>query len=126
MKFINLWYLIIVYGLTSEAVVNSQNQNQASAAFPVCAIHAAVPVKIKYTDYSTNNCLNGKIRINQPFGLYINRNGVLKWETLLTAQDCSANYFHHSKCNIVIVLPHVQTKFTMTVWRNCTWKYIIN
>lgn len=109
-----LWYVIA----TAASIPQGNFRN--------CTVKAAAPIQVRYVDQSQNNCISGNLRVNQPFGLYTSRNGYLKWETLLRAQDCNSNYFYHAKCNIITWLPHVHSSLHLRVWRNCTWRYIVN
>lgn len=95
-------------------------------SFSKCSVRAAVPVNLRVNEYSTNNCMRGKIRNNQPFGLYIQRDGVLKWDTLHSARYCQRNYFHHVRCNIIAVIPQIENSLDLRAWRSCSWRYIVN
>lgn len=112
----------------TRALFTVQQESQALTINPMqnCIIKAATPVRVKYNDYPNKNCINSKLRINEPFGIYTPRDGFMKWEILYRAHDCNFNYFHHLKCNITALMPRISTSVEINVWENCSFKYIVN
>lgn len=117
--------LIITAFATATFTHQETSQDLTIHPMQSCEIRAALPIKIRYHDYPNGNCINSKIRSNQPFGLYTSLKGFVKWETLHRAFDCNLNYFHHSKCNITTRLPQIEESLELNVWRNCSWDYVV-
>lgn len=118
--------LLFLAAIAEGIFINQDNSELNLSPTQNCEIKAAKPVRIQYNDYINNNRINLKVRINQPFGFYTARDGYIKWETLLQAQDCNYNYFHHMRCNIVALLSYIETSLELNVFENCTWNYVIN
>lgn len=121
-------YQILLLVATASAIFTDQQMSQPLTINPMmnCAIRAAKPVKIVYNDFSNSNCINAKLRINEPFGLYTPRDGFVKWETLYGAFDCEFNYFYHYKCNITAVIPKIENSLEFDIWNNCSWRYTVD
>lgn len=120
-----LIWLIVIFITTSITKATFTYQSISKEAKPMqnCIIRPATPIKIKFIDHVNENCINSKIRINEPFGLYTMRDGFIKWETLHRAQNCAVNYFHHLNCNIIASLPQIEHSLELEIWRNFTWKF---
>lgn len=121
-------YATIIAIVILTVFANSEFINSETAEVPIqnCEVKAANPIRFYLNDYANGNQINAKLRVNQPFGLYTNRDGFIKWETLFRARDCNYNYLHHVYCNIVTALSPIETSFELNIWRNCSWNYAIN
>lgn len=57
MKFIILWCLLAKLMSSLGMFSNRVRSANLLQSFPNCSVKAAVPVNLKYNDYSTNNCV---------------------------------------------------------------------
>lgn len=111
---------ILFWQISATASVLNTITNQPLSRGNVqnCIIIAAVPKQIKFMDYVNNNCINGKLKINQPFGLHNSENGFIKWEDGTGKGTAIRTVINTS-------LPHVENSLELRVWRNCSWKYVV-